>query len=245
VAVVCLLIGRGPVGVHRDGYDLANCCAASEQAAFRETQNKLRWTTLNRLEQRYPLGRFLMSSALLARLRQRVYTAYEKILSIVMSMEVPMRRLFGFMLVAAVIGLVPACELGQEWRSGIHLPAGDATRGEALFASLGCISCHAVGNAEFSGTAQTGPVRVRLGSKAGRRMSYGQLVTSIVNPSHRLAPQYFSDNISENGESLMANYNDALTVTQLTDLVAYLQTHYEDVLRPGFQYPAYTYGKQE
>ena len=72
-------------------------------------------------------------------------------------------------------------------------------------------------------------------------MSYGQLVTSIVNPSHRLAPKYFSENIAKDGESLMTNYNDMLTVTQLTDLVAYLQLHYEDVLRPGFQYPSYKY----
>jgi mono/diheme cytochrome c family protein len=160
-------------------------------------------------------------------------------------MEVPMRRLFRFFVLASVISLLSACELGKEWQSEIHLPAGDATRGEALFASLGCVSCHAVGDAEFTDTAQAGPVRVRLGTKAGRRMSYGQLVTSIVNPSHRLAPQYFSENISENGESLMANYNDALTVTQLTDLTAYLQTHYEDVLRPGFQFPAYDGGKPE
>ena len=40
----------------------------------------------------------------------------------------------------------------------------------------------------------------------------------------------------------MVNYNDSLTVTQLTDLVAYLQTHYEDVLRPGYQFPSYQSG---
>ena len=153
-----------------------------------------------------------------------------------------MRQLFGIMTLVSVISLLSACNVGDERQDGIHLPAGDAASGEALFASLGCISCHAVGDAEFGEAAKAGSVRVRLGSGAGRRMSYGQLVTAVVNPSHRLAPQYFSENIDKDGESLMVNYNDALTVTQLTDVVAYLQTHYEDVLRPGFQYPSYNYG---
>ena len=153
-----------------------------------------------------------------------------------------MRNPYKLMLLTSFISLLSGCNVGEEWQNQVHLPAGDATRGEALFASVGCVRCHAVGDGEFGDAAETGAVRVRLGTKTGGRMSYGQLVTSVVNPSHRLAPQYFSENITKDGESLMANYNDVLTVTQLTDLVAYLQTHYEDVLRPGFQYPSYEYG---
>ena len=124
-----------------------------------------------------------------------------------------MRNSVSPVLLASVISLLSGCNVGEEWQDEIHLPPGDANNGEALFVSVGCSSCHSVGDAE-----------------------------SIVNPSHRLAPQYFSENITQDGESLMANYNDALTVSQLTDVVAYLQTHYEDVLRPGFQYPSYEYG---
>ncbi len=153
-----------------------------------------------------------------------------------------MRNSVSPVLLASVISLLSGCNVGEEWQDEIHLPPGDANNGEALFVSVGCSSCHSVGDAEFEDGADPGGVRVRLGSTTGRRMSYGQLVTSIVNPSHRLAPQYFSENITQDGESLMANYNDALTVSQLTDVVAYLQTHYEDVLRPGFQYPSYEYG---
>jgi hypothetical protein len=38
----------------------------------------------------------------------------------------------------------------------------------------------------------------------------------------------------------MTSYNDVLTVTQLTDLVAFLQAHYEKAERPGYKYPVYT-----
>ena len=156
-----------------------------------------------------------------------------------------MHNLFKLVLMVSFVSILPGCNVGEEWQNEIHLPAGDATKGEELFASVGCVSCHAVGDAEFEDSAEAGGVFVRLGSETGGRMSYGQLVTSVVNPSHRLAPKYFSENIKNDGESLMANYNDELTVTQLTDIVAFLQTHYEDVLRPGFQYPSYEYGTGE
>jgi len=72
-------------------------------------------------------------------------------------------------------------------------------------------------------------------------MSYGQLATSIVNPSHRLSRRYRTDEVSQEGESLMTSYNDVLTVTQLTDLIAFLQAHYREAERPGYKYPVYTY----
>jgi len=124
-------------------------------------------------------------------------------------------------------------------QGGIHLPEGDASAGEMHFVSLGCVGCHSVIGAELP--EPVGPVRVLLGSRTGRRMSYGELVTSIVNPSHRLSGRYSRDEVSREGESLMTSYNDVLTVTQLTDLVAFLQAHYEKADRPGYKYPVYTY----
>ena len=107
--------------------------------------------------------------------------------------------------------------------------------------SLGCVSCHSVIGAEPPDPAEAGPVRVVLGSRSGRRMSYGQLVTSIVNPSHRLSARYHKDEVSQQGESLMTSYNDVLTVTQLTDLIAFLQKHYVKAERPGYKYHVYSY----
>ena len=123
----------------------------------------------------------------------------------------------------------------------IYLPEGDAAKGEMHFVSLGCISCHSVVGAELPDPAEAGPVHVLLGSRTGQVRSYGQLVTSIVNPSHRLSGRYRKDEVSREGESLMPRFNDVLSVTQLTDLVAFLQAHYEKAERPGYKYPVYTY----
>jgi len=148
-----------------------------------------------------------------------------------------------FISLVALCGLIclSACVPDDRKQGDIYLPEGDAPTGEMHFVSLGCVSCHSVIGAELPEPAEAGPVRVLLGSRTGRRMSYGELVTSIVNPSHRLSGRYRKDEVSREGKSLMTSYNDVLTVTQLTDLVAFLQAHYEKADRPGYEYPVYTH----
>lgn len=134
-----------------------------------------------------------------------------------------------------------ACSPDDSGQGDLHLPQGDADRGKAHFVTLGCVNCHHVVGADLPETGEAGPVRVILGSRTGRQMTYGQLVTSITNPSHRLASRYRDDEVSVDGASLMTSYNDTLTVTQLTDLVAFLKAHYQIADRPGYRYPVYTY----
>ncbi len=152
-----------------------------------------------------------------------------------------MRSLFTGLVALLTLLCLSGCQRDDRRQGDVYLPEGDAARGEMHFVSLGCVSCHVVVDAELPEPAEAGPVRVLLGSRTGRRMSYGQLVTSIVNPSHRLSSRYRRDEVSHEGVSLMASYNDVLTVTQLTDLVAFLQAHYKEADRPGYQYPVYTY----
>ena len=64
---------------------------------------------------------------------------------------------------------------------------------------------------------------IALGGEVTRIQTYGELVTSIINPSHRLAEGYPVDTVSVDGKSRMRNYNDVMTVTELTDLVMFLQ----------------------
>ena len=137
-----------------------------------------------------------------------------------------------------------ACEQVDQRENTIYLPEGDAAAGQETFVELGCVGCHSVVGADLPEAAEAGS-RVLLGSQNRRSLSYGQLVTSIVNPSHRLSPRYRSDQISEDGESLMARYNDVMTVTQLTDLAAFLQQHYVKAQRSGYQYPVYDYKGNE
>ncbi len=140
---------------------------------------------------------------------------------------------------------VSGCERIEPGQDALYLPEGDAAKGAEHFVSLGCVSCHTVIGADLPEPGDAREVRVVLGSTTGRDMSYNRLVTSIVNPSHRLSPRYRREKVSEDGESLMRTYNDVMTVTELSNLVAFLQAHYTKVDRPGYKYPVYDYGSDE
>ena len=156
-----------------------------------------------------------------------------------------MRSLIISLVTVFALICLSGCARDDRRQGDIYLPKGDAAKGEMHFASLGCVGCHSVVGAELPEPAEAGPVRVLLGSRSGAVRTYGQLVTSIVNPSHRLSRRYRKDEVSHEGESLMTSFNDVLTVTQLTDLVAFLQKHYDQVERPGYKYPVYTYGADD
>ena len=123
-------------------------------------------------------------------------------------------------------GLLQAC--AAELGSGFHLPQGDADRGREAFIALGCNVCHSVAGRE---PPLSGPGTVILGGDTARVKTYGDLVTSIVNPSHEVARDY---RISAARQSPMtfAFLNEVVTVQQLFDIVAFLQDEYEVVPPP-------------
>ena len=84
---------------------------------------------------------------------------------------------------------------------------------------------------------------VTLGGETVRVKSYGELVTAIINPSHRIAPGYpLSQVTTPDGQSLMTlgYLNDVMTVQQLIDLVAFLQASYQ-VMPPLVSPYSYVY----
>ena len=121
---------------------------------------------------------------------------------------------------------------------GFTLPTGDRERGETMFVELNCHQCHTVAATDLP-TVDEREMSIRLGGEVARIGTYGELVTAIINPSHRLARGHRIEKISEDGESLMKNYNDVLTVSQLIDLVAFLQSRYKLREYEPTQYPMY------
>jgi L-cysteine S-thiosulfotransferase len=115
---------------------------------------------------------------------------------------------------------------GRHSASGFRLPdTGDVKRGQAVFAELECHTCHQVPGADLPKPTAQPFVPVALGGETLAEMPDGYLVTSIINPSYKLAA-YPKDQITVNGHSRMPDYTDRLSVRQLTDLVAFLQSHY-------------------
>lgn len=133
-------------------------------------------------------------------------------------------------LVACAVAL-QAC--GTLWGHRVHLPQGDALRGRDAFVDLRCQVCH-----EIEGFDPPAPIvaarRVQLGGQTARVKTYEDLVTSIANPSHRLASGYPPEDVAVDGVALMSliRLNEVMTVQQLVDLAAFLQTEYDVVPPP-------------
>jgi mono/diheme cytochrome c family protein len=135
--------------------------------------------------------------------------------------------------ISGCLGLIAAlAACSPESPFGFRLPEGDAAAGRQAYVDLRCNSCH-----EVRGIAieyREGLAHVPLGGVTTRVKTYGELVTSIINPSHRIAPPNRVDGVLPDGQSVMsaAYLNDVMTVQQLIDLVAFLQPTYEAVPPP-------------
>ena len=149
-----------------------------------------------------------------------------------------MRRNTGlFLLLAAVAGL-SGCEADRMSEKGFSLPEGNAMAGREAFVYMHCHECHTVVGEEFPAVAMADPPYVELGGKVTRVKTYGQLVTAVINPSHKIAEGYAEEEVSSDGESKMYIYNRYMTVQELVDLVMFLQPHY-DVVVPKYDYRIY------
>ncbi len=121
---------------------------------------------------------------------------------------------------------------------GFRLPDGDAQVGREAFIYMQCHQCHTLEGEEFPAIPGMEPPYVALGGKVSKVRTYGELVTSIINPSHKLAKGYAEEVVSEDGESNMYIYNQHMTVQELVDIVMFLQPYY-DVVVPDYRYTVY------
>lgn len=131
------------------------------------------------------------------------------------------------------------CTVDPKSGAGFTLPEGDPDQGQRTFVGLQCHACHTVDGVKFEPHESQAEKMIALGGERAVVKTYGNLVTSIINPSHRFAVGYAAEDIKEDGESKMRKYNDEMTVTELTDLVAFLQSHYR--LREFTQTPYLPY----
>ena len=124
--------------------------------------------------------------------------------------------------------LLASCDFGPNSGRGFSLPEGNVDKGSATFVSLECNACHSVGDIERVAGAEGPDINIELGGRVTTVKTYGDLVTSVINPSHKTSRRIINRNIAnEGGELKMVVYNEIMTVQQLVDLVTYLESNYE------------------
>jgi hypothetical protein len=138
---------------------------------------------------------------------------------------------------AASMG-VAACVLGcardPHSSAGFVLPAGDATRGLTVLVEMQCTTCHQVrGHEELPAPTVQPPVPIVLGETLGHTWTDGELVTAIIHPSFRITSRYPAESVRSGNVSRMGEARELMTVQELVDLVALLQSlHAGDTSRP-------------
>lgn len=139
----------------------------------------------------------------------------------------------GTLLIAGLAAAALACDASPHSGAGFRLPGGDVERGKQAFVDMQCHACHRVAGVEgLPEPVASPPVPVELGGEVPHVKTDGELFTSIVNPSHKIAPGFKESNVRIGDASRMVDYSDVMTVRQMVDLVTFLQSRYT-VVRPG------------
>lgn len=147
-----------------------------------------------------------------------------------------MRKLLLLVLGISVLTL-SACRTYPDYASDFRFPIlrGDIDRGQTAFVALGCNQCHVVDGVELPAYSGTRPFTVVLGGELMFAKTYGDLATSIINPDHVLSEQYLDllprqERNSTNSSPMYLN--EDMKVTELIDIVAFLNSRYR--LLPGY-----------
>lgn len=129
------------------------------------------------------------------------------------------------LLVAVVLLTATGCQSDRHSSAGFRLPSGDIERGRTTFVALGCSGCHQVSGGDVPAPTAQPPVSVALGGVLDYPMTDGYLVTAIINPSFRQARHPRKPNATGR-ESRMPHFDEQMSVRQLADIVAFLQSRY-------------------
>lgn len=135
------------------------------------------------------------------------------------------------------------CDKGVDSPRGFSLPKGDIEAGKTVFMKYECLACHTLEGVEDTSIKKHSDISIALGGNKTQIVTYAELVTSIINPSHKFSNPLSPMVKNTDGKSKMKVFNDEMTVTELTNLVTFLQPNYK--LTPYHQtkysrYPHYS-----
>ena len=139
----------------------------------------------------------------------------------------------------ALFGLaaLSSCRTYPDYTGDFRFPiqSGDITEGREAFVQLRCPQCHTVAGVELPEYTGTRFISMPLGGELIFAKTYGDLVTSIINPDHIISGTYLdqlpADQRSRVNISPMY-MNPNMKVTELIDIVAFLNSRYS--LLPGY-----------
>lgn len=121
------------------------------------------------------------------------------------------------------LALLAGCDSGPKSGRGFVFPEGNVARGQKAFVDLKCHECHRVeGVAELPAPTMSPEKVVLLGGEVLTLRSYGELVTAVIHPTVART----ASSQAPGQEPVMPQVNEHMSVTQMLDLVTFLQPRY-------------------
>jgi len=141
-----------------------------------------------------------------------------------------MLKLARLQLGSLVLLVLASCATHPDYATQFRFPIewGSITAGQATFVDLDCHQCHTVSGVELVPYAGESPVMLELGGSIAYAKTYADLVTSIINPNHVVSEENLSKLPRDAlpGTTTIMPFKDQMTVTQLIDLVKFLNSRY-------------------
>ena len=112
---------------------------------------------------------------------------------------------------------------------GFPIDEGDIDAGRQAFIDFECHTCHTVVGIRLPALTGNPPPLLELGGETSQVKAYSELVTSIINPGHRISERYDErrGRLTFSGDSPMSmQHIDTMTIRELIDVVAFLDSRY-------------------
>jgi len=134
--------------------------------------------------------------------------------------------------------LLAACTMESPAVKGFVLPDGDVAQGEKVFIKYSCHGCHTIPGVDLPVVEPPPPFVMEIGGEVYRVKNEGELLTSVINPTHVVSEEFIArmEGLGSTGASTpMPYYGDAMTITEMIDLVAFLRVQYSKMMPDFFQ----------
>ena len=146
----------------------------------------------------------------------------------------PVNRFAYFSLGSVFLAVaLSACSVESPPVKGFVLPEGDVALGEQVFVKYSCHSCHTIPGVDLPKIDPAPSMVIEIGGEVYRVKNYGELLTSVINPKHEVSQE--NTKKLEGASTSMPYYGDAMTISEMIDLVAFLRAQYSKVMPDFFE----------
>lgn len=127
-----------------------------------------------------------------------------------------------------------ACTMESSPVKGFVLPDGDVAMGEQVFTKYGCHGCHTIPGVDLPVIEPKPAFTMEIGGEVYRVKNEGELLTAVIVPNHVISEEYINE-IGAADNTPMPYYGDAMTITEMINLVAFLRVQYSKMMPDFFE----------